>query len=189
MTERAFPLQWPMDRPRTPHAKRTASRFDVPPSKAQREMLDEIRLMGGSNVVISTDQRVKRDGTLYARDIDRTPEDPGVAIYFERKGRRVCFCCDLHHRIWENMRSIGLTIRAMRAIERYGSQEALDRAFTGFTALPAPQEDTPAPWWEVLGISRHATQDDINRAWRSKVKGASESDLYELNRAREEGFK
>ena len=182
--EQAYPLQWPQGRSRTPRHKVTYSRFDVTPSKAQSEMLGEIQRMGGRNIVVSTDRRVKRDGTLYARDLQSTPDDAGVAVYFERKGQRVCFCCDRYGKIWENMRAIGKTIEAMRGIERWGSAEMLDQAFTGFTALPPADEKRP--WWVVLGVSESASAKEANDAWRAKCKDASEAELYELNAAREE---
>ena len=148
--EQVFPLQWPEGMPRTPPHKVTFSRFDVTPDRAQRLMRQEIDRMGGRNIVASTNQRVRRDGGFYAADLNRRPEDAGVAVYFDRDGQRVCFACDRYARVWENMRAIGKTIEAMRAIERYGSAEMLDRAFTGFTALPSPER--ARPWRSVLGV-------------------------------------
>jgi len=187
--ERAFPLLWPQGRKRTPAHQVTLSRFDVPPSQAQREMIEEIQRMGGRSIVISTNQRAKLDGTLYAKDLNRTPDDAGVAVYFERKGQRVCFCCDRYHRVWENMRAIGKSIEAMRGIERWGSAEMLDCAFTGFVALPAPSDESE--WWNVLGVSRSATVAEIENAYRAKAKlahpdlGGSAADMAALNQAKD----
>ena len=192
--ERTYPLLWPQGRPRTPSHNITYSRFDVTPSQAQREMIEEINRLGGRQIVISTDQRVKRDGTLYARDLNRTPDDPGVAVYFERKGERVCFCCDRYMRIWENMRAIGKTIEAMRGIERWGSTEMLDRAFTGFAALPAPSSENHPHWSDVLGVSMTADAVTVEQAYRKKAKtahpdhGGSAEEMTVLNRAREEAL-
>lgn len=190
--ERAYPLQWPEGRPRTPGIKREHSRFDVTPDRAQHEMRHEIRLMGGKNVVVTTNQRVRQDGLLYARDLSRTPDDPGVAVYFERKGERVCFCCDRYGKIWENMRAIGKTIKALRDIERWGSAEMLDRAFMGFAALPSPGQAHSQQWWVVLGIDPNtATTDDVRRAYRIKAgechpdRGGSDLAMAELNVARD----
>ena len=49
----------------------------------------------------------------------------------------------------------------MRAIERHGGAEILDRAFTGFIALPAPEQP-----WQVLGVGANATADEIEDAYR-----------------------
>lgn len=190
MVERAYPLEWPIDRPRTPSHQRKSSQFNIAPHKAQQHMLSEINLMGGRNVVISTDRRVRQDGGIYAKDLNRTPDDPGVAVYFERKGQRVCFACDQYPKIWENLRAIGKTIEAMRGIERWGSHEMLDRAFTGFAALPPP--DAPIPmgigrqrhWSEVLGVPRDAPWNEIRSAYREKMRDASDEERYDLNAAK-----
>ena len=182
--EQVFPLQWPAGRPRTASHRRAYSRFDVTPGKAQNEMHAEISKMGGRNVVVSTNLRVRQDGGIYAADANKTPDDPGVAVYFERKGDRVAFCCDQYPRIWENMRAIGKTIEAMRGIERWGSAEMLDRAFTGFTALPSGAP----PWWETLGCSRDAGKHEMNAAYRAKARGASEAHLKALNLAKDDAF-
>ncbi len=50
----------------------------------------------------------------------------------------------------DNLAAIAATLDAMRAIERHGGAAILDRAFTGFAALP---EKASQAWREVLGIS------------------------------------
>ncbi len=192
--ERAYPLQWPADRPRTPYEEREDSRFDVTPDRAQRDMRHQIEMMGGEDIIVSTNQRVRRDGMIYAADLGRTPDDPGVAVYFKRKDRRMCFACDQYPRIWENMRAIGKTIRALRGIERWGSHEMMDRAFTGFAALPPPDPSTlsvaptgpdqlPPPWHEVLGVEPTAAWSEIRTAYREKMREADEAEQYRLNNA------
>ncbi len=157
-------------------------------------MIGEIQRMGGRNIVISTNVQTKRDGTPYAKDIGRIPDDAGVAVYFERKGSRVCFCCDLYQKIWENMRAIGKTIEAMRGIERWGSAEMLDRAFTGFAALPAPEGHNQPHWTHVLGLDRHSTPQMIELRYRTLAKkqhpdhGGSDEAMARLNKARREGL-
>lgn len=146
-------------------------------------MIHQIELMGGYNLVVSTNLRRRQDGGIFAVDLRRGVEDPGVAVYFQRGDTRVCFCCDRYHHPWENMRAIGKTIEAMRGIERWGSAEMLDRAFTGFEALPPPKH-----WSEILDVPATASKADINAAWRRKVKGATEAELYELNAAKDAAF-
>lgn len=55
-----------------------------------------------------------------------------------REGHQYVLACDLFNSVRLNMHSIGLTIEAMRQIERCGASSMLERAFRGFiAALPA----------------------------------------------------
>lgn len=176
----AFPLQWPDGWTRA-RARRSAP-FKVTPSQAKREMYDELARLGARDIVVSTDQPLNRDGTPTLR---RTWSDPGVAVYFKRKGRGVVLACDQYEQLHENMRAIGKTIEAMRGIERWGASDMLDRAFTGFTSLPAPEQ-----WWQVLGLSAGAGRSDVETAFRRLAKdahpdvGGSDAAMARLNAAR-----
>jgi hypothetical protein len=185
--EQASPLQWPAGRPRTPVHKISWSRFNTTESVARAHMMDEISRMGGRNIVLSTNKPTRKDGLPYASA--REPDDSGVAVYFERKGERVCFSCDQYMVIWENMRAIGKTIEAMRGIERWGSTETLDRAFTGFTALPPPDQmsiiTTPVNrnWWDVLSVQPDCALSVAEAAWKALCRSTSENERYEINAA------
>jgi hypothetical protein len=135
MTE-AFPLAWPLGRPRTQYPSR--SRFDTTQERAQRTLVEEVRRMGGSHLVISTNIKLRRDGLPYANR--REPTDKGVAVYFDYKKRPMCFACDRWDRIGDNIYAIAKTIEALRGIERWGSGSMVEQAFTGFVALPAPKK-------------------------------------------------
>ncbi|MDB5964783.1 MAG: heat shock protein DnaJ domain protein, partial [Polaromonas sp.] len=132
--DRQHPLTWP------PGWKRTrspgASKFKTDPDKATRGLLAEIERLGGREVIISSNAQYRQDGMPYARQ--GYIGDTGVAVYFKRKGKPQVFACDTFWRIHENIHAIAKTIEALRAIERYGASDMMERAFTGFTALPAP---------------------------------------------------
>ena len=96
---------------------------------------------------------------------------------------------------WDNMldniRAIGLTIAAMRSIERAGADELMGRVFQGFTALPAPR-GAPSDWWVILGVARTASVDEIKHAYREQARvrhpdkgGTKEAMMQELNDAYE----
>ncbi len=77
---------------------------------------------------------------------------------------------------------------AMRAIHRHGGGTVLERAFTGFQALPAP--GATATWWEVLELGRTCTlaeAQDAYRRLRSKLHpdkpGSSHEAMALLNKA------
>lgn len=120
--------------------------------------MHEIKLMGGRDVILSTNIPLRKDGLPYA-DF-KIPNDRGVAVYFKYKGNQMCFACDRWNRIEDNVMAIGKTIEALRGIDRWGASDMIERAFQGFTALPSPK----TKWYEVLEVSPTATEDEVKRA-------------------------
>jgi len=122
-------------KPRTAYPVR--SRFDTIFARARDQVLHEIKLLGGSSPIISTNIPLRKDGVPYATY--REPRDQGVAAYFTLKRRQMCFARDRWETISENMQAVSKTIEALRGIERWGSGSMVEQAFTGFVALPAPK--------------------------------------------------
>jgi hypothetical protein len=142
-----FPLYWPLQHPRT--SSRRAARFVVDFATARNQLLRELDLLHASEVVLSSNVGLRRDGLPAVPD--REPNDPGVAVYFTRRGKPFVIACDQFDRVRWNLRAIGATIEALRSIERHGTTSMLEQAFSGFAALPpAP---TAKPWREVLGLA------------------------------------
>lgn len=153
----AFPLSWPDGWPRKKGYRQSAP-YRVQGDKARIDLLHQLRLMGAVDVVISSNVPLRLDGQPRADAAKKHTPDPGVAVYFRRKagGERQVIACDKWAYPDQNIRAIGLCIEALRAMERSGASELLDRAFTGFKALP-PAGATSigsegAPWWQVLGL-------------------------------------
>lgn len=180
MTE-AYPLQWPFGKPRRQYPER--ARFDVTQERAQQGIMQQIRMLGGTLPVISTNVPLRRDGLAYTSA--KKPDDRGVAVYFTLRGQQMCFACDRWDEIKDNMQAIHKTIEALRGIERWGSGDMVQQAFTGFLALPS--QDDP---YDVLGIKRGATGDEVELAYRQKAKichpdmGGSADDMARINNAR-----
>lgn len=154
MSEGVFPLEWPDDWPRTHPARRTRSRFQKKSFGVIRDQtLAELERMGAAGVQISTNVELRQDGL--PRSGARNPDDPGAAIYFRWRGQPYVLACDTYQAVWENVHAIGKTIAAMRTIERHGASQLLERAFSGFTALPpaGDGQEAPPPWWTVLGLT------------------------------------
>jgi hypothetical protein len=151
-------------------------------------LFGQIKLLGGTHIVLSTNIPLRRDGLPYAGQ--RQPDDRGVAVYFLRRGKQMVFACDRWEKVEDNMRAIEKTIEAIRGIERWGASEMMERAFQAFEALPAPKS-----CWDVLGLTPGASEDAINSAYRTKAKGAhpdaggSQAAMAELNRARDEALR
>jgi hypothetical protein len=137
--------------------------------------------MGGTNIIISSNLTLRRDGLPYADQ--RRVDDPGVAVYFRRKGADVCFACDRWDTVADNMRAIEKTIEALRGIARWGTGDMMEAAFRGFEALPAPS------WRDDLGLGPDATIEDAETSYRKRARsahpdaGGSEDDMARLNSA------
>lgn len=125
--------------------------------------------MGGSYLVISSDMVLRRDGLPYAQQ--KHPDDPGVAVYFLRKGKQMTFACDRWDKVHDNLYAIAKTINAIRAIERWGSSDMMERAFAAFEALPGPSEPS-AFWRSVLGMEGEPTRAQVDEAYRARAKAA-----------------
>jgi hypothetical protein len=187
----AYPLAWPDGWPRTPSASRLRnSPFKVESNKCRRELMDELRRLGATNIVISSDVPVRQDGSPYADAARRIIRNPGVAVYFTLKGKQMAMARDKFERVEDNLRSIGLAIEAIRAVERHGGAAMMERAFAGFTALPAPRSP-----FEILGVEPDASLDEIERAHRRQARtahpdaGGSTARMAELNAARDLALK
>lgn len=138
-----YPLAWPANWPRT--KERGGSGFKTALSTAVKQVEKEAAAIGGKDVVISTNVTIQ----------DMSPRDPGVAVYFTRKGKSVCIPCDRWRKTEENLRAVASTLEALRSIDRWGASYTVDAAFTGFAALPPPPAGVfispPTPWREVFG--------------------------------------
>ena len=186
----AYPLQWPAGQPRTPSYRRKGSQFTqggfLTPDRATRDTLDQIRRLGGTQPVVSTNVPIRKDGLPYADAARRRMDDPGVAVYFTLKGRQQVFACDKWETVPENLRAITKTIEALRGIERWGSGDMMERAFTGFTALPPPIV-TPPPraWWEVLNVDPSMPLAAMETQYRAlaKERHTDHDAMVELNAA------
>jgi hypothetical protein len=162
---------------------------------ARDGILHELRLLRAKWVVINSNIHTRRDGLLYAQF--REPEDPGIAVYWcDKKGREQVMACDQWTSARENTRAIGLTIAALRQIERAGASELLERAFRGFAALPA-NIVLARPWRSVFGFNGSpVTRDQVDTAYRALAKsrhpdipGGSTEAMVELNHALEDALR
>lgn len=144
----AHPLYWPEQWPRTPAAKRERTyRYKVTFAQARDEILAQLKMLGATARIISTNIPIRNDG-LPRRDIVE-PSDPGVAVYWEdAEGKQRVLACDRWDKVRDNMRACGLAIEGLRAIERSGASQVLERVYMGFAALPA--DAGPSTWRGVL---------------------------------------
>ena len=213
---KAYPLAWPVGWKRTEPVKRRRAQFGksvhVPSStpgvsgysrKGEISIADavarcgaELRRIGISDedTVISTNLKLRLDGL--PRSDQRRPDDPGAAVYWVERSSAAkrCMAIDRYDLVEHNLAAIAATLDAMRAIERHGGAEILDRAFTGFIALPAPTVGQK-PWRQVFGFKEGdevspTCLEDAWRALRSAAhpdKGGSPEAFQGLQQAYEAG--
>lgn len=193
----AYPITWPDGWPRTPPARREPGRFEVSFARSRAALLRELRLLGGREIVISTDIPTRRDGLPYAgREWRRGRDDPGVAVYFRRGGESKVIACDKYDTPEANLRAITLSVDALRALGRYGATGILDRAFAGFAALPGTGENR-FDWRAELGFSHDDPVDalSVTARYRSLAKrahpdvGGTAEEMDRLTRARHDALR
>jgi hypothetical protein len=195
MTITAFPLSWPFGWPRTPAALRergwqfkTGGQL-VTFERARRLLVDELGRMRAEDAILSTNIPLRADGMPRSNFHTYTMPDPGVAIYFKVRGRSMVMAQDAFDNPAANCRSLGLAVEAMRALERHGGGAMMDRAFTGFLALPPKRT-----CWDVLDIRPRSSVDDIRAAHRHLLleyhqRGAIDDEVAELNAARDDALR
>lgn len=198
------PLAWPDGWPRTDLAHQIDGRYHFrrasrnltgygSPSRpwtfaeARDALILEVQRLGGKQVVLSSNFPTGRDGL--PNDRARRPDDQGIAVYFLLGARQVVMARDAYQRAEENMRSLALAVEALRQLERHGGGHMMERAFQGFLAIAAPER-----WHDVLGVPATASEDEIERAFRTKAKrahpdaGGSTAAMAALNAARAQGL-
>lgn len=183
----AYPLCWPPGWPRTKFQKR--ARFSSSFAKARDEIFHELRLLGATNVILSTNIPLNRNGLPYAGQSE--PGDCAVAVYFKYKNKSMVFASDTWNRVTDNLVAIQKTINAIRGIERWSASSMLERAFTGFTALPGSTDN----WWDILGVDKSSDEEQIKTAYRNKCRkhhpdfGGSNEMMSKINKAYDQGIK
>lgn len=189
----SFPLYWPEGWKRTPYSSRESNgTFRDHIGRNHRDLARQIELLGGRDVIISSNLPLRRDGLPYADA--SAGDDPGVAVYFNYKKKPMCFACDRYVRVGQNLRAITLTIEAIRGIERWAASDMMERAFKGFTAI---SETAGEYWRDVFEIPPDAkpSEDQINSMFRNLCfvfhpdHGGKPEEFHRLVLARENALK
>ena len=196
MTEPRHPLTWPTGWPRTPAADRRSAQFSKQ-SRAYSErrltthdgikrVMEAIRsftragrdwVIDPESVIISTNMPTRIDGGIRADA--RRPDDVGVAVFWtDADDRRKCMAADHYDTVGDNLAAVAATLEALRAIERHGGARLLDRAFTGFAALPAP---TGPRWWAVFGVDQNEKNDAVRDVYRTMRGRGTDADQARVN--------
>ena len=198
-----YPLAWPEGWKRTPGYQRKTATFSrhgkaLSVFDGVERVLDELQRLGvhQDDVIVSTNLQTRLDGL--PRSNQGAPGDPGVCVYWQKSAKEPmrCMAVDRYTAVQDNLAAVAATLEAMRSIERHGGAAILDRAFTGFAALPAPAAAGERGWWVVLGVPETAGPVEIRAAHRqlaAKVhpdrQGGSEELMAQINLARDAGLR
>jgi hypothetical protein len=205
----AYPLFWPPGWKRTAAFSRSRAKFgkrtfvdrgvnaqgqqmgwhtksSLSIAQGTERVLDVLDQMGfDKSVVISSNLMLRNDGL--PRSGQREPDDPGVAVYWGNGQKARCIAVDQYDRVADNLAAIAATLEAMRAIERHGGAAILERAFTGFVALPAPEQP-----WQTLGLeTSRPSRERIEEAYRRLAmkhhpdRGGDAGEMARINAARD----
>ena len=160
-------LEWPPGEERTPAEDREPypHGFRVSRNAAFDSILEELRKMDARNVQLDTGARhQKTNPNMPYADSDF--DDPGVVVRFEREGQQYCIAMDQWDCPRDNAQSIAKTLKAKRALTRYGVETVESEYQT--MALPSADVVGDEPAHVVLGVDRDATEEEIKDAARQR---------------------
>lgn len=191
MTILPYPLAWPEGMPRTAPGKRVASKFKTTLPAAGENVRKSLEAFGrDSGRAVSEIVATSNVGGI---GLSKTPDDPGVAVWFMWDGALRCVAVDRYPKTADNLQAIHHVLEARRTEVRHGGLVIARTAFAGFKSLPAPE--APKHWSEVLGVSPAAGADSIRLAYREAAKkahpdaGGNAGAMQRVNRAFEEAKK
>ena len=207
----AYPLSWPVGRPRTDRNRIVHSNFgERSISTAVSEILRQLNLMSAREIVVSTNLQLRADGLPKSNQAQ--PADRGVAVYFklrtgyDQQAKREIIVdrvisCDRWLLVEDNLWAIAKDIDATRGKLRWGAS-TVEQAFAGYAALPPAGASKARAWWDVLGLNANILSLDkvgatalINDMYRAKAReahpdaGGSDEAMTQLNVARDEGLR
>lgn len=193
MGSRAMAIDWPDGYERTPAGERKPypHGFEVTRTEAFQSILDEISKMDGTRDVqlsFGAEQTIRDPNRPYA---NATFDDPGVVVRFERDGEQYAMPCDRWDNPRDNARAIALTIKAKRALTRYG----VETIESEFKRMRLPEgtgvvTGDPPPH-ETLGVDPGASEPEVKHAYRQRVKevhpdrGGDREAFEQVKRAKE----
>lgn len=192
-----FPLSWPTGWKRTPDGRRRRSRFEkrgnmtrrhLTLADARTHLLAELRRLGATDVILSTNVKLKSNGLPYSGE--REPDDVGAAVYFRLRSQAKCLASDLWTRVADNVSAMARHIAALRAIDRYGVG-TLDQAFAGYAPRLQP---VVAEWWLVLNVPRGSTREQVQSSFEAMARrshpdaGGTHEEMARLTEARRLAF-
>ena len=127
----------------TPSAQRKPILFKATWTRTIKDLTYELGYLDGTDVILELavqSNKIRLDGMLKA---DAKVTHPGVRMSFQSRHGALSYTCDTYEARyygqmpdWQaNVRAIGLTLEALRTVDRYGATKG--EQYSGFKALPA----------------------------------------------------
>lgn len=140
--------------PRAMTEKRTHSQFRADIGSTLALLEAELSAIDARDVFLQVACRpsdIRVDGKL--KQNARQPEHPGIILTFTtRSGQPANFPCDTYLDWRDNLRGIALSLKALRAVDRYGVTTG-DEQYIGFGKLPgAGQSSAQMSLSEAAGV-------------------------------------
>lgn len=126
-------VKWPGTRTRNPQR----SKFKASYTNTLKLIDDELRHLKAKNIVLQADcdeSEIRLDGRFRARAVMRSQ---GIILSLDSMHGPLSWACDRYDSWEDNLRAIGLTMNALRAVSRYGVVREAEQ-YKGFKALPGP---------------------------------------------------
>lgn len=189
-------------KPVTPYNSRRRAPFKVDRETALADVSYELEHLGATSFVLEIDISaywVNADGTLRK---GARAEGPRIVISAETDKGPMRMACDTYDQGTGNIRAIGLTLTALRAVTRYGAATKGEQ-YTGWLAIPASTTLTTRTeaawvtlWREATGEEgtmpkENRTIEMMKEYYREAVKcahpdvGGTDDRMAAVNRARE----
>ena len=186
MTQKAYPLTWPENWPRTQRPGK--SQFKTSLAGALKNVQDSVRKFARDSGKKIDDLVISSNVTLG----DQRPSDSGVALYFTWDGISTCIAVDRYAKVEENLQAIHHCIEAERTKLRHGGLNLVRAAFRGYAQLPPPssgQKNKTSLQILEFPADTHVTLEMIMKRHRELVKkhhpdnGGSHEKMAEINQA------
>lgn len=134
------PLQWVNHIQRAKN--RVKSKFKAHSvSKSCKLIKSQIGLMKGTDCIITSNIPTKTTGFASVK-LYGNSQDTGVSIFFKLNGVQKVIQVDKYDDSNSNLYALAKSVEAMRNLERWGGVQVMGGMFTGFAALPAPDQVT-----------------------------------------------
>lgn len=158
--------------PKAPKGGRRKSTFSASWTNTLNDLERELEHLKATDIVIeaeTTRDQIRNDGWPYSN----AKMGPTVAISFTSKHGPMRYECGTFLGWQDNIRAIGLTLSALRAVDRYGATHSAEQ-YRGFAALPPkPAAEWASPAHAAQWLRSIAGIDDPNIPMKDLYRAAA----------------